>query len=299
MKKLLAVLLLLTALCGCAEQDVPAVPAAEDRVVLQVNVEGIGHVAAAEGDQTPEIDPGFPTTSHALSLPKGSTVTLLGYRIEGDWDFVKWTKDGVTVSRDEQLTVTVDEDTEYVAVFMMTGGYEGESVDKIDDAVTMGDILGLPSYSSTCSEEEVIQVFELNDRVYRAVARIDSDQAAALFDLDILDPNYDSDYAALVAPLAIDHIVDLTEKIPTEADLEQYKGKSGQELLDEGWQLSFLNTETMDARMDHGYYSYDIKFEGGSKNDPDMDMEEMIKDWKIASIAYEGIGSCAADPGLD
>ncbi|MCR4632686.1 MAG: hypothetical protein K5648_01000 [Erysipelotrichaceae bacterium] len=296
MKKLLAVLLFLTALCGCAEQDVPA---AEDYVALQVSVEGIGHVAAAEGDQTPQIDPGFPTTFHALSLPKGSVVTLLAYKIEGDWDFVKWTKDGGTVSREEQLTVTVDEDAEYIAVFMMSGGYDGPSVDKIEDAKTMGDILALPNYSSTCSEEEVIEVFELNDRVYRAVAKIDSDQAAAILGLDILDPNYDSDYAALVAPLAIDHIVDLTEKIPTEADLEQYKGKSGQELLDEGWQLSFVNSETMDARMDHGYYSYNIKFEGGSKNDPDMDIEEVIKDWKVASIAYEGIGSCAADPGLD
>ncbi len=296
MKKIFAVLLLLIALCGCAEQETPE---PTDIAVLQVNVDGIGHVAAAEGDQAPQIDPGFPATSHAMGLPKGSTVTLLAYKVEGDWDFLKWTKDGETVSNEEQLTVTVDEDAEYIAVFMMSGGYDGPSVDKIEDAKTMGDILALPNYSSTCSEEEVIEVFELNDRVYRAVARIDSDQAAELLGLDILDPNYDSDYAALVAPLAIDHIVDLTENIPTEADLEQYKGKSGQELLDEGWQLSFVNTETMDARMDHGYYSYSIKFEGEAKNDPDMEMEEAIKDWKAASIAYEGIGSGASDPGLD
>ena len=54
-------------------------------------------------------------------------------------------------------------------------------------------------------------------------------------DLDFDDPDYDKKENELIAPLTVKVIENLTEGMPTQEEAQQYIGKTGQELMDDGW----------------------------------------------------------------
>lgn len=298
MKKLLTALLLaMLVLSGCAKkEETPA--ATEDTVLIRVNTEGIGCIEVAEGEETPVIDKEFPAQSFGSMFAKGTKVTMLAYETEDGWNFVKWTKNGEDYATEPQITVTVEEEAEYIAVFMMSGGWDGPTAEKIEDAKTMGDILGLPTFGSSSTEEKVVQVFELNGVQYRAVALLPEDVSKTLWALDFSDPDYENKFNELVAPLEIDHIVDLSAQIPSQDELDKNIGKTGEELVNEGWSPDYINYEEKTAGMNYGYYYYTVQFEGDLVRNDEAEIEDMIKDLKVASVTYDGIGY-ASDPELD
>ena len=91
--------------------DVP-----EASIVVTANIEGRGHIAYAEGEETPEIDPEFPAQSAYIGLAEPAVHTFLAEPEVGNL-FVKWTKNGEDYSTEPQITLLLDESAEYVAVF--------------------------------------------------------------------------------------------------------------------------------------------------------------------------------------
>ena len=85
-------------------------------IVATVNVEGMGHVAYAEGEEAPEIDPEFPAQSVYIGLAEPAVHTFLAVPEAGNL-FVKWTKNGEDFSTEPQITLLLDESAEYLAVF--------------------------------------------------------------------------------------------------------------------------------------------------------------------------------------
>ena len=85
-------------------------------IVATVNVEGMGHVAYAEGEEAPEIDPEFPAQSVYIGLAEPAVHTFLAVPEAGNL-FVKWTKYGEDFSTEPQITLLLDESAEYLAVF--------------------------------------------------------------------------------------------------------------------------------------------------------------------------------------
>ena len=85
-------------------------------IVATVNVEGMGHVAYAEGEEAPEIDPEFPAQSVYIGLAEPAVHTFLAAPEAGNL-FVKWTKNGEDFSTEPQITLLLDESAEYLAVF--------------------------------------------------------------------------------------------------------------------------------------------------------------------------------------
>lgn len=84
--------------------------------VMKINTEGLGSFAyALEGEEL-EFDDEFPTQSAVENLSEARTYVIKAKPDEG-WKFVKWTKDGEDFSTDEEITVDVAEDVEYIAVF--------------------------------------------------------------------------------------------------------------------------------------------------------------------------------------
>ena len=94
----------------------------------------------------------------------------------------------------------------------------------------------------------------------------------------------------MVAPLEVTHIDNVTEAIPAQEELDKYVGKTGSDLLDEGWSWSYYDLEEMKVGMTHGWFSYDVVFEGKIENKEDLDIEEAIKDLKVLSVSYAGLG---------
>ena len=88
----------------------------EATIIVTVNIEGWGHIAYAEGEEAPEIDPEFPAQSAYIGLAEPAVHTFLAEPEAGNL-FVKWTKNGEDYSTEPQITLSLDESAEYIAVF--------------------------------------------------------------------------------------------------------------------------------------------------------------------------------------
>ena len=88
----------------------------EAAFTVTINTEGWGYIDYAEGEEAPEIDPDGIIQSAYIGLAEPATYTFVA-RPQGGNLFVKWTKDGEDFSTEPQITVLVDADAAYVAVF--------------------------------------------------------------------------------------------------------------------------------------------------------------------------------------
>ena len=95
----------------------------EAAIIVTIDTEGWGNIAYAEGDQTPEVDEEYPYQSAQINLASPETYTLLAWPQVGSL-FVKWTKNGEDYSTDAQITVELDESTDFVAVFKEDPDYQ-------------------------------------------------------------------------------------------------------------------------------------------------------------------------------
>ena len=83
---------------------------------LMINTDGMGAVAyGLEGEEV-EFDEDFPKQNAMVNLTEPGTYVIKAKPDDG-WKFVKWTKDGEDFSEEQDITVEVAENVEYVAVF--------------------------------------------------------------------------------------------------------------------------------------------------------------------------------------
>ncbi|MBR2801537.1 MAG: hypothetical protein IKE21_02930 [Erysipelotrichaceae bacterium] len=291
---LLTVLFLLTG-CSSPSSALPSEAPAEtmdtsNMILVKVNTEGVGEIAAAVDGTEPEFDEEYPFTSFGSMVEPGTELKASARTKEPGWRFVKWTANGVDLSTEETITVPVNEEVEYVAHFALSSGYEGEPVDKIEDAKTMSDILALPYSESGFDESHYVYVFELNGNTYRAVADLPEDVSKQLWGIDFEDPERDQKIFALIESLPITRLDDLTASIPSDEQLTQYVGNSGQELLDEGWTLEGYYLDSMEFTMGRSPYLYTVVFEG--EIDPQtFNEEEDMGKLTVKSVTYQGIAN--------
>ena len=98
-----------------------------------------------------------------------------------------------------------------------------------------------------------------------------------------------------VYPLPVATLENLTEKIPTQEELDKWIGKTGKELFADGWDsYMYYNVKDVSAGLYHGDFMYDVVFEYDGEpmeNTDDFDIFDKYKDLKIKSIHYAGIGN--------
>ena len=293
MKKILAVLLTLMAalslLTACGQTEEP--PAASDDadlVTIMVNIRGLGgSIAVSDDGSDPQLDPEYPMQSAYSNVEKGTEVKILAEPEEG-YHFFKWTVNGQEYSTEPLITVTAEEDVEFLAEFLPEGK-DGKPVD-LDTVTTLGQLLGLPDVGYGFTGLTYVYAFEQDGNTYRAICDIPEETTQAIFDLDFDDPEYEKAYRELVSPLPVKAIENLTEGMPTQEEAEQYLGKTGQELMDDGWTVQFYNLEDMQFGMYYGPYSYAITFEGEVKDPENFDEYTDMGGLTVAAITGDGIG---------
>ena len=178
------------------------------------------------------------------------------------------------------------------------GNAESSSAAAFDPGTikTMGDVFAYGNEENSqeaFTDVEYIYVLNIDGVYYRAIAEMPEDVSKAVWAIDFDDEDRTRKERELVAPLELKTFENLTEQIPSQEELDQYVGKTGQMIFDEGWTYSYYNLEDMEAGMDHGPFTYKVIFNYDGEpmvNSDDFDFYGEFKDLTIKSITFDSIG---------
>ena len=156
---------------------------------------------------------------------------------------------------------------------------------------TIGDVLSYEENRQYAYDENYyVYVFEKDGTCYRAVAELTAEVSEALNGLDILNENHDEKMAEIVSPLEISRLENLTEQMPSQEELDALVGKTGQELLDDGWTSGGYNLDEGEFWLNKGAYAYTVTFNETVEQTEDFDEYEAIGPLTVKSVVCTGIG---------
>ncbi len=160
---------------------------------------------------------------------------------------------------------------------------------------TLADVYAVSADGETqegYSETKYVYVFQVNGVYYRAVAQLESDVSKELWDIEYGE-DQEQKIQALLGPVAVERVENLSEQIPSQEELDKLVGKTGQELFDDGWSYYYYNLEDMETGLYHGPFSYTVCFDYDGEpmeNTDDFDFYAEFKDLTVSSVTFSGLG---------
>jgi len=187
----------------------------------------------------------------------------------------------------------------------MTGSNTGQSgtaessTGKTDTPKTIGDTEKYESYGYTYDDKLFVEVYEDNGVYYRAEAELPEDVSKALDDLDWSDDDHDQNMKALIDPLPITKLENLSENILSQEEMDKLIGKTGEDLLNDGWTTGFV-TETggSSVNMEYDLFQYIVTFDGVIEESEDVYLGDVIIPLVVKAVEYAGISSSASEAFL-
>ena len=257
-------------------------------IAVNIKARGDGEVAYAKDGEEISFSSDIPNIAAYIGLAAPEVYTIAARPLEGN-KFWKWTKNGEDFSFDLQMTIELDESADYVAIF----GKEGTDETPVDlsGVKTLGELLGLPEYSSGAGGGKYIYVFEQDWIIYRATATLDEATFDALIAIDYSDPDRKTKEKDLIKDLPVVSIENISEKELKGDDLKALIGKTGKDLTDAGWSLEGWNLDTMVFDMGYDCFYYNVTFEG-TVSGSDLD-EASIADLVVKSVECRCLGNTA------
>ncbi|MBO7703456.1 MAG: hypothetical protein J6S26_03335 [Solobacterium sp.] len=146
------------------------------------------------------------------------------------------------------------------------------------------------------SDDTYIYVFETNGNYYRAVSKMTPEVLEQLQALDFFDEEHDKKEMEIAGALELESIENLSDQIPSQEELDKYVGKTGQNLLDEGWTEGMgYSLDDMEFWLYHGPFCYAVVFESDKKyeNTDDFDVWATIAPLTIKSVKFHDLGDAA------
>lgn len=184
-----------------------------------------------------------------------------------------------------------------------------EQVQAVEQAVvdakswkTVGDALAAKTedyYSASWDDRHFLMVFDAGDSTYRVVAKMDAKVEDQLSALNAEDEDYDQQFDKAVGPLSVLSTEDITGDKISQDKLDAYVGKTGQDLMNDGFTFVDYNMYGDDesgAEMDKGFFTYDVTFAATVTEDQIEDEGDAIKDATIVAIECIDCSSAAVDP---
>lgn len=134
---------------------------------------------------------------------------------------------------------------------------------------------------------------------YRAIAEFSEELYEKSEEIDFDDEKREEKIHELYKDVPVFKVENLSAGIPSQKELDKYIGKTGADLLNEGFITSgyALGDESSDFWMSKGVYTYAVTFDIVLNSEGDFNEEEVIKDAKILSVKYEMLSSAATDYG--
>ena len=186
------------------------------------------------------------------------------------------------------MTACGDEKTEEKAT------EEKTSID-LESLATLGDAFDIEGENDQFAfdEAQFVYVFEKDGTAYRVYADQTKNVQKALDKLDAANEDFNDKVKKTVAPLKISKRENLSDNRMSDEEMDKLIGKTGKELLDDGWTISSWNLDEMEFTMCYDGLNYDIVFDGKIKNTEDTDGEKEVKPLKVKSVKYSGVGDAA------
>ena len=182
------------------------------------------------------------------------------------------------------------------------GGNNSQTDSKPENSQTESGTAAAPDYDTVsevyaaagsldeyCVDPSVFAaLFTLNGSVYR----VEAESSEEIFDrvtaIDYSDPDYDAKVKAIFSSLKVTEVLNLTAGVPTEAELAAYVGKTGRELLDDGFTIGSGNFEDETVYyLYKGYYQFRFTFNEKVEYSEDMDEYETFLPLTVKSAAFE------------
>ena len=172
---------------------------------------------------------------------------------------------------------------------------ESAQAGSVDSLETIGDIIAMApeELQTAVYDDKVVYAFRVDDTYYRAIATISAEDAEKYIAIDFSDDDAEQQQQAIVSPLKIEKMENLSEQIIPQEELDALVGKTGEELVSEGWEYTgtyFL--EDMSVEMGKGPFYYSIVFDGelDDSNGEDVDIEKETAGMKVKSATFSTIG---------
>ena len=157
-----------------------------------------------------------------------------------------------------------------------------------------------PSYSY--DDKYWVSMFHAGDAVVRVVANLDEKAAEGLYELNFEDEDYIQKLAEKVGGMELVHAEDVTANQLTQATLDGYVGKTGQDLIDEGFAFEsyFLyGGAQTGGSFSKDYFSYEFTFDGTTAESATEDGGESVLGYKIVEAMTNGnFANAGLDPAM-
>ena len=169
---------------------------------------------------------------------------------------------------------------------------------------TLSDVLTMEKeqYSYSMSEELYVIAFEANGAYYRVEAEITPEIVEAADAIDFFDEERDQKLDALLGPLPVSRVGDISACLPTQAELDALVGKTGQELLDMGFEhgMGYSFWDKAEFYLTKDLFEYHVYF---NEKVPEMEDYDAVLEEILASLTVEkaevfGLSGVCSDPDL-
>lgn len=157
--------------------------------------------------------------------------------------------------------------------------------------------------------DKVVFIFESGGTLYRAIASPSQEQIDKAIPVDRTTEEGKKELESIFKDVPLDKMEDLNDQKLSEESIKALIGKTGEELLQDGWSVDgsyMLGKEPM-FYMSYGPFSYEVTFEGKSdlldramkdesfRDTPEFDIEKIIKTMTVKSIENPNIGNNALE----
>ena len=176
-----------------------------------------------------------------------------------------------------------------------SGSAEAAEPLSVDSLKTIADVTALEKEENQTAvyDGKYVSAFKYGDTYYRVIADLPKEVEDAYINIDFSEEDYEQQQADLVADIEVDKVEDLTDQILTDEDIEALAGKTGAQMVEDGWSYTgSFNLDGMEVYMNYGPFEYIVTFDGdaGVANAEDYDIEAGTKDMKVKSVAFNTLG---------
>ena len=146
------------------------------------------------------------------------------------------------------------------------------------------------------NDDYYVYVYQKDGIFYRVVAKMTPEIREQLDEVDIFDPDFADKEKEIAGQLVIEKAENLSDLIPSQEELDKLVGKTGQDLLDDGWTEGYgYNLDSMEFWLNHGPFNYTVVFESDQQyeNTDDFDVWATIAPLKIKSVTFNDLGDAS------